>query len=262
MSDNKGKSWDEVVEEIAKGVYLEMQNGPIKRKSKKELKDKAEEYKNKSNNNGIRYINDDKLVRNPRKVMAKITKEELWDLMIENADKSFTEMRKEHGDNSSRENPNFKTDNKKIVVEFALVKINIDIHHINVDDENLTYELDDSFGDDIVGTPLLGLQEIDGYTFFGFEIGGDWEYPIFGIIYYDGKNLRGYYPSCGNMINLDFKCAFGSEEEYESEEYEEDEYFDLDLSEIYYSKYNLISDNCGYNWELIEKDIKSMFVLR
>ena len=35
MSDNKGKSWDEVVEEIANGVYLEMQSGPIKRKSKK-----------------------------------------------------------------------------------------------------------------------------------------------------------------------------------------------------------------------------------
>ena len=235
MSDNKGKSWDEVVEEIANGVYLEMQSGPIKRKSKKEIQYKAEEYRNKSNNNGIRYINDDKLVRKPQKVMAKITKEELWNLMIENA---------------GNEN------DKKTVLQLAIDKCKIDLETIYVDDEDIRPI-------EIVGTPLFGLQEIDGYTFFGLEIGV--LSSAFCIIYYDGEKLRGYYPSCGNLINLDFNCILGLEEEYESkhfEEYEEDEYYDLDLSDIYLSKYNLISDNYGYNWELIEKDIKAMFELR
>lgn len=90
--NNKGKSLDKVAEEITKGVYLEMLNGSIKRKSKKEIQDKAEEYRNKSNNNGIRYINDDKLVRKPKRVMAKITKEELWDIMLKNADNEMTTM--------------------------------------------------------------------------------------------------------------------------------------------------------------------------
>ncbi len=241
MSDNKGKSWDEVVEEIANGVYLEMQSGPIKRKSKKEIQYKAEEYRNKSNNNGIRYINDDKLVRKPQKVMAKITKEELWNLMIENA---------------GNEN------DKKTVLQLAIDKCKIDLETIYVEDKDLTYD-EDIRPIDIVGTPLFGLQEIDGYTFFGLEIGV--LSSAFCIIYYDGEKLRGYYPSCGNLINLDFNCILGLEEEYESkhfEEYEEDEYYDLDLSDIYLSKYNLISDNYGYNWELIEKDIKAMFELR
>ena len=119
MSDNKGKSWDEVVEEIANGVYLEMQSGPIKRKSKKEIQYKAEEYRNKSNNNGIRYINDDKLVRKPQKVMAKITKEELWNLMIENA---------------GNEN------DKKTVLQLAIDKCKIDLETIYVEDKDYTKE--------------------------------------------------------------------------------------------------------------------------
>ena len=270
--DVDGKSMEEIAKETAEAIFEvafkkmleESAENSVRKKSKKNLQKIAEEYRDKGNNDITRYINDDKLPKKPKSIMEKITKEELWDLMIKNADESFTNLRKEHGENSQRENPDFRTGNEEIVFRFALLKCKADMRMIKVNDENFTYDVNECFGNDVVGTPLLGLQEIDGYTFFGFEMGGDWEYPIFGIIYYDGENLRGYYPYCGNMINLDFKTAFGSEEDFENDEYEEDEYYDLELSEIYASKYNLSSEdkNYGFNWELIEKDIKAYFELR
>ena len=54
--------------------------------------------------------------------------------------------------------------------------------------------------------------------------GGDWEYPLFFILYLDNKNhLRGYVPSKGNTFNLKYKSAYGNNEDYP----EDDEIVDL-----------------------------------
>lgn len=46
--------------------------------------------------------------------------------------------------------------------------------------------------------------------FLVYEAGGDWEYPLYFFIYYDGKELRGYVPTRGNAVNTLNKCAFGN----------------------------------------------------
>ena len=45
--------------------------------------------------------------------------------------------------------------------------------------------------------------------------GGDWETPVVFCIYYDGKSLRGYVPSCGNSYNYICNKAFGTSDAYE-----------------------------------------------
>ena len=66
---------------------------------------------------------------------------------------------------------------------------------------------------------LLGFKTLsNGFTFFGYKAGGDWGNPVYIIIYWDGKKLRSYTPTRGNLINMDFGCALGDEEIYADEE--------------------------------------------
>jgi len=84
-----------------------------------------------------------------------------------------------------------------------------------------------------VDDKYLGYQTLDnGLTFLGFCAGGDWECPIFGIIYYDGKKLRGYIPTRGQMINRKSKSAIGNDDELDEEffaEYEGAEYSEEEM---------------------------------
>lgn len=45
----------------------------------------------------------------------------------------------------------------------------------------------------------------NGFTFFGVYGGPDWTGPIFYILYWDGKKIRGYVPRYGNTVNVDCK---------------------------------------------------------
>lgn len=221
-----------------------------------------------------RYINDDKMPKRPRKIMSKISKEELWKKMCEFVGKEL-----------SYNEENSYTVLTKILHDCETVQI--DMSTINVDRENLTCVSECYFGDNIVGDAMLGIQSInDEYTFFGFEQGGDWEYPVFIMIYYDGEKLRAYIPSCGNVVNLDFHCALGSEKIDWDNEIRIQKYMDIyskvvaenpdmgdisrddledgsNLERYYKMKYGMEedSDDFGFNWELIEKDIKAMFKL-
>lgn len=74
-----------------------------------------------------------------------------------------------------------------------------DLSKINVDFENFIedgYVLSDS------GVPYLRCI-----------IGGDWELPVCGMLYWDGKAIRGYLPEYGNSFNPKTRTAFGSEED-------------------------------------------------
>lgn len=93
-------------------------------------------------------------------------------------------------------------------------KIESDLKKVTFDFENYEFTHDKDEND------LCGLHTLDnGFTFIGGWGGGDWEFPVFFIIYWDGKQLRGYIPVCGNTYNLDLNTAFGSEEE--SDKYED-----------------------------------------
>lgn len=64
--------------------------------------------------------------------------------------------------------------------------------------------------------PLAGLHTFDnGLTFLGITSGGDWENPVFWIVYWDGKSIRGYIPSEGNNYNKKLKSAYGNNEDDE-----------------------------------------------
>jgi hypothetical protein len=77
--------------------------------------------------------------------------------------------------------------------------------------ENFSME-EDSFGPE----GLMGFKTLsNGMTFCGMAAGGDWEFPIFFIVYWDGKKLRGYVPTEGNPWNTYTGRAFGNDEEFD-----------------------------------------------
>ena len=75
-----------------------------------------------------------------------------------------------------------------------------DLNKIKHDWENCDY-----IGD--IRTTKSGIPYILG------DFGGDWEEPILFIVYWDGKEFRGYIPEHGNCYNRDLNQAFGNDEE-------------------------------------------------
>lgn len=60
---------------------------------------------------------------------------------------------------------------------------------------------------------IHGLHTLDdGLTFWGFSAGGDWENNVYFIAYWDGKKVRGYVPTDGNVWNTDTKRAYGNDD--------------------------------------------------
>lgn len=60
---------------------------------------------------------------------------------------------------------------------------------------------------------LMGFHTLDnGFTFKGMCAGGDWESPVFFIIYWDGKKLRAYIPKDGNPWNTTTKAPYGNDD--------------------------------------------------
>ena len=71
--------------------------------------------------------------------------------------------------------------------------------------------------------PPVGIRTIsNGLTFLGVYAGGDWEHPIFFILYPDGKDLRGYIPKKGNHWNKKTKEAYGNDEDSDPEDWYDD----------------------------------------
>lgn len=51
--------------------------------------------------------------------------------------------------------------------------------------------------------------------------GGDWEFPVCFCIYWDGKELRGYVPTNGNIYHKKLKCAYGNDGAEVEDEFDE-----------------------------------------
>lgn len=79
-------------------------------------------------------------------------------------------------------------------------KLKKDLSKIKFDKENYNLGQFDCVGD---------------FVFRWGQAGGDWEYPVHFIVYYDGKDIRGYIPKHGNTWCWTTKQAFGNEEEKE-----------------------------------------------
>lgn len=123
-----------------------------------------------------------------------------------------------------------------------------DLEKIEFDMENST-SVPNEFVDD--GGLLVGFHTLDnGLSFLGCLAGGDWELPVFFIIYHNGKSLRAYIPTCGNLINRDAKSAFGN--------YDDDEFMKKELGDEYYES---SFEDAEYNWDLIEEDIKNRIII-
>lgn len=185
------------------------------------------------------YINEDKMPTKARRAVQKTTKEELWDLMFDYA--------KSHDKYCGiDENYDFEEDDCGITVLENILReseyANADLNQINVDMENMTCDSDSEYGKSVAGENLLNLQDNGKFAFFGFQLGGDWEYPVYAMVYYDGERLRVYYPTCGNPINVKYRCAYGSEPN------EEIDKTDWDAPDF------------GFNWNLIAEDIEKTFV--
>ncbi len=134
---------------------------------------------------------------------------------------------------------------------------------------------------------LIGMNTLsNGLTFCGCIAGGDWEEPVFFIIYCDGKSLRAYIPVHGNCINLDFKTAFGSEKytdvdinalinlprykalpPYKVIRLNNERVWMADselLTEIYKKHQGIdsVEDDLDFNWDAIQLDIESRIIVR
>jgi hypothetical protein len=63
---------------------------------------------------------------------------------------------------------------------------------------------------------VVGFNELsNGLSYLGVLAGGDWEFPVFFALYFDGNKLRGYIPNKGNVWNNQTKAALGN---YEKED--------------------------------------------
>jgi len=143
-------------------------------------------------------------------------------------------------------------------INALLYALNKDIK-VRFDTENSDSDNGSHYGN------LVGFHTLDnGFSFLGFAAGGDWEAPVFFLIYWDGKKLRGYVPTKGNVFNTDTMQAFGNDgkadaknlikrslatkEDFSDNESDDGEAYSEDAPE--------------FDWKEIEADIKERIVER
>jgi hypothetical protein len=135
-------------------------------------------------------------------------------------------------------------------------KIHEDISKVDFDFENLFYRSEDNFR----GENIVGPQFLDNFSFIGCNAGGDWEHPVYFIIYLDkdGKTLRGYVPKDGNSYNYNTKAALGNDEDEDLEflkKFFKNKDKTITDEELNYVRYD--DGDCMFDFELILKDIKN-----
>ncbi|MBQ8806023.1 MAG: hypothetical protein IJZ68_06020 [Bacteroidaceae bacterium] len=221
----------------------------------------------------MRFINDDVKLKVGGRTAAPITDAALEELMLKTARRYTDEL----------EDAVLPLEDMDLYYTAQNLHFNVvdKDNKFNVDGENVIVPgVDDEEDDELqdIGESLLGFHTLpNGLTFFGYLAGGDWEYPVFMIIYYDGKKLRGYTPSYGNVVNLDCKCAFGSDGcEMEDipafrKKYakytawkEPNDVWDTQqiLRDCYLEKYGIgPEDYIAFNYDAIRQDIEARIVV-
>lgn len=128
---------------------------------------------------------------------AEISPEELWRLFVEKA-------------KARSESDDFREFSRYDLQDID--KIGDDLKKVEFDFENCEFEHFREF-DHWEG--MLGYRLLYPLSYIGVMAGGDWEIPIYFIIYLDqdGKTLRAYIPKDGNVWNHDTKRAFGNDDD-------------------------------------------------
>lgn len=97
---------------------------------------------------------------------------------------------------------------------------------------------------------LMGYHtDPNGLTYCGFAAGGDWEHPVFFLVYWDGKKLRGYVPTDGNPWNSITKTAYGNDEDKDLKDAKKR------WPETYADSESVESDDFEFDSALIQADI-------
>lgn len=119
------------------------------------------------------------------------------------------------------------------------------------DDIKVQFDLENfDLGDQDGSDPLVGFQtNSSGLTYLGIFAGGDWEFPVYFIVYWDGKKLRGYVPTDGNPWNTKTKTAYGN-----------DDSDDENIMKRY--KLSLDKDSLSFDPKLISQDIEKRITLK
>lgn len=208
-----------------------------------------------------RFVNDDVLVQKCGRNAVKMDSIELRTKIITRANELGYEIWDEDFD-------------LKYLILYLINKdrtIEADLN-ISFNTWNLTYSDKVIFGEYKTNN-LVGFHTLNnGFTFLGMQACGNWECPVFFIIYYDGKQLRAYIPSYGNTINLDFHSAFGSEGEYIKVDRHklEKKYKCIgtygNANDPWYArylrKYGLTWQSVEINWNAIETDIERQIFVK
>lgn len=100
---------------------------------------------------------------------------------------------------------------------YLTFKVQQDLSKINFDTENISDCGFEAFGrvkdEKFSAKDYVGFHTLaNGLSYLGITAGGDWEYPIFFILYSSGSELRGYIPKDGNTWNYVNQSAFGNNE--------------------------------------------------
>lgn len=186
----------------------------------------------------------------------KISKDELadkiWDVWKRHEDYELcSEDYEDYPDKGKEVGPSLVDDDYSMIPYYALTdQVVKDLYKVDFDSENVM--VDPEFyrrRDEMNYADYVGLHTLDnGLSYLGVLQGGDWEIPVFFILYWDGSKLRGYVPEEGNLWNTNTKKAYGN-----------DPYSD----EINFKQRGFSSEeDAEYDFRLIEKDIKKRIVYK
>ncbi len=104
-----------------------------------------------------------------------------------------------------------------------------DISKVKFDWENHTGYDDEPDG------RFVGFKKMPGgLSIFVVQAGGDWEYSVTFVVYWDGKYLRGYVPTNGNPWNRKTKEAWGNDDEDDEDQ--------MDKAEAQYDEQAMIDE--------------------
>lgn len=106
--------------------------------------------------------------------------------------------------------------------------------------------------------PLMGYRNLgNGLVILGCCAGGDWEFPVYFAVYWDGKKLRAYIPREGNPWNTQTKRAFGNDDEADLRNARQrwPDYFTESFDDV-------VSDCLDFDPKAILKDIRERLLPR
>ncbi len=126
-----------------------------------------------------------------------------------------------------RKAPQLTMEQFKKIFDAAIPRCEEDNFRGNTMQTRLCDAIHSDFDESIIEKALKDLRKIDvsfenvefveyrmganGVPYAWLFFGGDWEVPVYGMLYWDGKDIRGYLPTYGNMFNAHQKAAFGSD---------------------------------------------------